>query len=600
MAKIVLKTNLANNTVSIPQTHVSAVVGSVPNAVEISITPINGYKILAKDFSTGALHAAISDVVFLGNSNGNVTMRVSFNHFTYTGNLLVIDLPVNAKSSMLVNSFKLVERMSVDNNVMVSDGITRAKTSYAGGGTHNVIGTLGKTIDVITKTLSVPDNYYFATEPSYVISGKNSRYKVSTSEQVDRKGRLISKTFNIKYTFPNTELNTALIDTITFTAKSKKTKVLLQDKKVTTAKEGKIYSIDTGQTIGVNGGVKKIVIKGIPGTRFNVNIATSSGELYNQATGSFTQGQPLSGVIPEARAGVGYGEYKRSILIPASSGASAVNIKLSTKADIDHVKLADYLLDSSKPTEGPVTVDQVININPTLTIALRDGGPVDTSEDPSGHPGIFKIFRELVHGERLQAEPVKLLDNLHVANGVHVIGAGVSGSGISSFLSANPIVNQHGRKEKGRSFIIAADGDANNLRINRTPKFAKKGYASWNFATQLGFESSDSKVKTAGGEKILSDFGSSVKHTVTSDTSDGVDIDFSENGWDIKNIEVSLEGIDIVGETDLSEATPTIGTGDNNIYRYVKVTVGDIDGVFGKEDLTIELNLKNFLSTIQV
>jgi hypothetical protein len=55
-----------------------------------------------------------------------------------------------------------------------------------------------------------------------------------------------------------------------------------------------------------------------------------------------------------------------------------------------------------------------------------------------------------------------------------------------------------------------------------------------------------------------------------------------------------------VGETDLSEATPTIGTGDNNIYRYVKVTVADVDGVFGKEDLTIELNLKNFLSTIQV
>ena len=52
MAKIVLKTNLANDTVSIPQTHVNAVVGSVPNAVEISITPINGYKILAKDLFT--------------------------------------------------------------------------------------------------------------------------------------------------------------------------------------------------------------------------------------------------------------------------------------------------------------------------------------------------------------------------------------------------------------------------------------------------------------------------------------------------------------------------------------------------------------------
>ena len=600
MAKIVLKTNLANNTVSIPQAHVDAVVGQVPNAIEISITPVNGYKILAKDFSTGVLHTAISDVVFLGNSNGNVTMRVSFNAFTYTGNLLVVNLPVNAKSSLLANSFKLVERMSVDNNIIVSDGIAHTKTSYAGGSTSNITGTLGKTIDVIAKTLSVPDNYYFATEPSYVISGKNSRYKVSTSEQVDGKGRLISKTFNIKYTFPNIELNTALIDTITFTAKSKKIKVSLRDKKVTTAKEGKIYSIDTGQTIGPNGGVKKIVIKGIPGTMFNVDITTSSGELYNQTTGNFTQGQPLEGIIPEAIAGVGYGEYKRSILIPASSSASAVNIKLSTKADIDHVKLADYLLDSSKPAEGPVTVDQVININPTLTIALKDGGPVDTSEDPSGHPGIFKIFRELLHDERLEAEPTTLLGSEYVANGVQLIGAGAANSGISSFLQQNPIVYRSGHQEVGRSFIVAANDDANNLRINRAPIFSRKGYAAWNFSTQLGFEESDSKTKTAGGITILSDFGSSVKHTVTSDTSDGVDVDFETLHWSVSGIKISLEGIDVVGETDLSEATDVVGTGDNNIYRYIKVTISEIDGVFGEDDLTIELNLKNFLSTIQV
>ena len=589
MAKIVLKTNLVNSTVSIPQASVNAVVGKTPKAVEINITPVNGYKIDAKNFSVGMTPKSISSIQFFSGSNGSVIMRVIFNNFTYTGGILVIDLPVNAKSELVTNSFRLEEKLSIDANVIVNDGVLHQKTMHAQG----IVGKPGQTINVITKTLSTPDNYYFATEPKHVISGDSSGYKTSTSEKRDSSGRLTSKSFIISYTFPGLALNATAVNTITFTARSKKVKILLKDKPVTTAKEGKIYSIDTGRNIGPTGGVKLIVIKGIPGTMFSVDITNSSGALYNQATGSFSQGNPLAGVIPEARKGVGYGEYKKSILVPASSTTSAVNVKLSTKADIDHVKLAAYILDPTKKAEGATVIKQEININPTLTIALKDGGAADTSEDPSGHPGIFKIFRQVLHGESIGAVPTVILGENYVANGTRSIGAGVSGSSVSSFLSENPTVSDTGVKEKGRTFIVAADGEANNLRINRVPKYAAKGYLRWDFATQLGFDNSDTKSKNVAGQKILSDFGTSIRHAVTSDTSDGVDLDFSENGWDIKNIKVSLEGINIVSETDLAS-----DDGDNNIYQYVKVTITDVEGTFGSEDLTVGLNLKNFLSTI--
>jgi len=593
MAKIVLKTNLVNSTVSIPQANVNAVIGKIPKAVEINITPVSGYKIDAGNFSVGLTPESIGSIRFLNGSNGNVIMRVVFNYFTYSGALLVINLPVNVKSKLITNSFRLEEKLFIDNNVIVNDELLRGKTTYAGGA-QNIVGKPGQTIGVITKTFSVPDNYYFATEPKHVISGDGSRYKTSTSEKRDSGGRLISKTFIIKYVFPNIALSARIINRIAFTAKSKEIKISLKDKPVTTAKEGKIYSIDTGRNIGPTGGVKVVVVKGIPGTTFSVDITGGDGALYNEATGSFSQGKPLTGVIPEARKGIGYGEYKKSILIPASGTASAVNIKLSTKADIDHVKLANYILKPiENKAEGATVIKQEININPTLTIALKDGGPIDTSASPDGHPGIFKIFRQAIRGESTNATPTVILGEHYVANGTRSIGAGVSGSSVSSFLSENPTVSEKGKKEKGRTFIVAADGEANNLRINRVPKYAAKGYLRWDFTTQLGFADSDTKSEQVNGEKILSDFGTSIRHTVTSDTSDGVNLDFSENGWNIKNIKVSLEGINIVGKTDLASSG-----GDPNIYQYVKVNITDVQGTFGLEDLTIELNLKNFLSTI--
>ena len=106
MAKIVLKTNLANNTVTIPWVQVEATLNNTPKPAEITITPVGGYKITANDFSHGLLHSAIRGIKFVDGGAGRVIARVTFNIFTYTEGILSIILPINVKSQLTINSFK--------------------------------------------------------------------------------------------------------------------------------------------------------------------------------------------------------------------------------------------------------------------------------------------------------------------------------------------------------------------------------------------------------------------------------------------------------------------------------------------------------------
>ena len=217
---------------------------------------------------------------------------------------------------------------------------------------------------------------------------------------------------------------------------------------------------------------------------------------------------------------------------------------------------------------------------------------VDTSESPDGHPGIFKIYRPVIHGEEISSTPIEVGGIKYLANGTHAIGKGVYKDSISSFMQDTPLKLLNGTESIGYTFLVEADGARNFLQINRSPKFAKTGYARWDFRTYIGYGSKYDKTYQVDGTEILSDWGTSVRHTVTSDTSDGTDIDFTTDSWSINDIAVSVEGKTVVGGSD--------GPSDYNIYTYAIVRVTNVDGSFGKDDLTMELNLKNFLSTITI
>ena len=243
-------------------------------------------------------------------------------------------------------------------------------------------------------------------------------------------------------------------------------------------------------------------------------------------------------------------------------------------------------------------MEQKIDLNPTLTIALKDGGAASTTGTPHAHPGIFKIYRPVIHGESMASATVSTVNSIkYIANGTHVIGKGVFRNSISSYINSTSLKLQNGTKSIGYSFLIEADGARNFLQINRVPKFAKSGYARWGFDAYDGPEDDYTKTYADNNDtEILSDWGTGVRHA---NTATGTDIDFTTNSWNINNVKVSVEGKNVVGEFDTA-TYPEFNGLDANIYTQVIVTVTGIDGTFGKDNLTMELNLRNFLSTYTI
>ena len=600
MAKIILKTNLANNNLITSNVTVDAVQGKTPSDAEVTIRPVQGYTIDTSQVSHGLLPSLVKNISFSASTGGAIKAKVSFNVLNSAVPLIGVNLPLSIKTTKQTNSFKLTEKTSISSNVFVDQTISLQKDSALNNeNVYIVEGEPGSTINIMTKTFTVPDGYYFFKPPSYNISGDRSRYKVLINETTNAKKQLVSKTFNISYTFASSVINSALQPVISFSATSKKEPELIKDKPVKTRKDGKIYSINVSKGLSKTGGVKRISIKGVPGTYFKVLAQHSDGSLYDFKTGSATGGNFIEGIIPRARKGMPFGEYTKAIKVGSVSASDNFNVKLSTEAEIDHKKLAEYLVDKTKQREGIFESSEGIEKNCSLTITLKNGGPVDTSETPDGHPGVFNVIRPVKFREDTGSLSIYSFKGINfiynsTRDASHVIGDGLYKDSIFDYMEDNPFKMESG-KNSAYIFLISAGSDLDNpdkgIQINRAPKFAKEGYKRWDFTTYAGFGGAYDKKQNVAGETILSDFGTSIRHTGTSDTSDGTDIDYDTNDWNIKDIKISVRGLEFI---NTKENTTT----DGAIYKYVLLTIENIEGKFGKDDLTIELNLKNFLSTI--
>ena len=598
MAKIILKTSLANSNVNVPWTQVDAVYNKIPETTEVIITPRTGYTVNAKDFGVGLLPSVISNIQFINTSNNidssnKVIARVSFNKYLSKNEITSIFLPLSVSSRLSVNKIILVDITPIQNNIFVSDNTIANKETTLGpsltNNTYTIEGKPGAKLDVFTKTFTVPSGYNFIKAPSYKISGNSSRYNVVEQVQTDQ-GKITSKSFAVSCTLPSITDRSLSRDIISFSASIETTNIVKpinRDGNVKIDREDyKIYSIDTGREIGVEGGTKKISIKGIPGTPFKIAISTADGNMYNVKTGLFSSGGVIEGIIPSARLGLGYGEFKQWIKVPASASATSVTINLVEDKDIDHAKI----ISTATADEQLTTRQEDANIFPTLTLALKDGGAVDTSASPDGHPSIFKIFRPLLYRESSTAI-TEFFDTNYIANGTHAVGPMPAKNPISTFIRNSGFPKLERDKSKSFSFLVTSNDDNMFLRINRQPKFATSGYARWDFATQLGYSSEDTKNHQVDGTEIKSDWGTSIIHTVTSDTSAGTDLDFETGKWGIESFEVELVGVE---KGNLHGVSGAIEAGG---YRYIMVNITNIVGTCGTTDLTMELNLKNFLST---
>jgi hypothetical protein len=404
MANIILRANIKDKNV-----HVEYKVIPLPlinTETNLTISPKNGSSISAKDLSHGVLPTQIEDIEFeqLGD---NVSVIITFRKNLNSGQDQNVSLPIMSRSKLNIDTFKLIDNtnLAVANNIVTKTISTRPKLTNADNVVYNITNKLGKKSLLLSKTILTTNGYYFNEEPSYSITGNTDRYSFTTRVKKNNNGRIVEKTFNVYYTSPKDLPHTSGEDTIYFTALARTTTPTPKVKIATKLEEEKIYSFSSGRDIGVRGGMKKLVVRGVPGSKFKVIMQDGDKKSYNFKTGKFEAGGGmLEGVVPLPMGGKGYGEYIAFAEIPKSATASSVTTKLITDTPIDH----DKLLKLSKEDAGTALAKigvakerkEILTPTSSITFSMFSSGFTIPYTDAKGTanlivgPGKFKTIGE--------------------------------------------------------------------------------------------------------------------------------------------------------------------------------------------------------------
>jgi len=584
MAKIILRASLASNTFLVTQKVIEVPLGSMttPSDVEMSIDATSG-GVDKDDFSVGLLPDEIKSIRFVeGKSSKNIIAIVSFKELKTDQQSLVIEIPITGLTRVTTNSVKLIEKSPINNNMISSSGGYNTASSRYEAETsvvdHVVTGDLGQTVDVLTREFVVPNGFTFSREPSYKIRPSGLGYTVVSRSGKDADGRTNSKVFTVKHKFSEKALTEQRVDTIVFSydLKAIKNVVKVADKQ----EDYKIYSIDTGRDIGPEGGLKVVVVKGVPGSPFKIQTQNSLKQNYNFETGEFGAGSFLVGTIPNARPGFPYGEYRVSINVPPSSTGGLVTTRLSTSTPINHKKLVESIKDptiKADINDVPKEVKDTQTQSSEVFVSVKNGGEAGFI---IGKP-IYKLDKP-TDANVLKSHPfLKELGPLELQGGY----------GTSGVVGGEMLFASQGRvKERNRlRFIVLCPVDGQFIRINRFPVFQQSA-KYLRAADSVG----DTPLKdTVGGNKILTDVGVSVRNTLTSDTSDGTTVDFGKHEVALR---ISVQPLGDSYKHGVSGNFPDKGLA----YKGISISVY-IEGAYGSaKDLDLQINANNFLTLVDL
>ena len=577
MSKLILKTNLADNTFSVEQKTIDVPTNKIftPDPVNLIITPNNNYVLNVNDFITGGLPKIISSIIF-NQSNNNVIATVYFNSMKLKESFNSVYLPISGKSSLSVNSFVLNETMPIDSNAFIIEKNTFSVNVKSSGNPiikeHDIQGAPGSKNIIMTRHFSVPDGYYFSSQPSYVISGPSSKnYQVSTSVKKDDRDRVIAKSITVRYIFSPSIFSTKITDNIVFSYSVVKIEPKHEEVVMQNLKEHKIYSIDTGVNPDTGGGNKFITIKGSPGTPFKVLVQDGDNNSYNFKTGVFSgDGEMLEGIIPPANRGVGYGVYRTVVNVLPSSAGVDITTRVLTNEEVDHEALAESYSTAStySPPSVQVSVEETKTAG-TLELALHNGGET-----------AFIISRPMLDSDTVLSATLREFDERITLykNGTYSIGPHNSGSSISEFLTLKPFVNTNKDKITTLTWLIETDAVNKYIRINRQPLFNQAAtFVAWDSA----YDSEDTKLHNSSGTEIKTDWGN-----ITADPDETLDF----GAFTIEPIAFAA------GQQTRIEHGVTAGSPED-IYAYKSILISvKVNGTFGSTSIKPELNLKNFLS----
>ena len=336
MASVVLRANLANKNVIVEQRVLNLPIKDP--SIELKIIAKDGFTISAQDFYHGYLPKTIFSISF-NNSGKDVIATILLNTRIINRETKVIYLPITAIPKATRSTIKLTETIEKDDSIISSVTSKFPKSIINNKTIYTFKGDPGESIRVCKRTFYIIDGYNFDISPSYTINKNKDRYKVK--ENIIKKDKkIIGKSFEIYYKLPSENLDSQIDENITFTIRSIAEREEPGNEVATKKEEYKIYSFDPGPKIGAQGGVRKMSIKGIPGTKFKLMLQDSNKKTYNPKTGAYeTGGGIIEGIIPDALPGVGYGEYVRAVKVPRSTTAVGYQDRLVQDTPIKHEEI---------------------------------------------------------------------------------------------------------------------------------------------------------------------------------------------------------------------------------------------------------------------
>ena len=300
-------------------------VGSTASQVLV-ITPDVGYVVQASDFTAQSPPTGIDSITLANSStayalDNTVTVTCDLTNTYNPGNndvTLTIDIDGAAVLSQDKGEKRYVRVITAETNTTSSSGTT----NYTLTGTYD---GEGAAIAVVTKTITAASGRYFTAEPSYVVTtGNSDHYIITCSSTADSTytDAMVSKTFEIKYTFPDGESENlqGSPDIITITANADAT--LTADDGVKLINN---YSIDP-TSISQNRTEGTLRVYGESGAQVDLSMVNEDSTAYNFTDLNFTGGGSKALTIPSN------GYIDVDVVYPTTGDPDQYDFTLSTAA----------------------------------------------------------------------------------------------------------------------------------------------------------------------------------------------------------------------------------------------------------------------------
>ena len=318
MAEIILQASTLNKNYDIAPVIVDRDSYDESKTVLMDVVPHEGYVVDAKNFYSGLFSSKI-----LATSYVNTQQEIDFdnrvriqvllqNELLKKGvNNVVVSVPVNGTTEIPNTTMTFTDKTTDSENMQVinkTGNVLKSSSTVENNTREDVYVTKGRRNEtgvLLEKTFEADSGYYFKQPPVWsMTSSRKKNFIIKSKESRDERKRLIKKVYTLSYKFPDEKNIAPSTDQITFQAHVDEIKNRITSTTPDKKEEHKIYSFNVLPSSGGKFSNQYFIVKGVPGTSFEILAQDQDKKMYDFSSGQFKEGGTmLKGVIPQGKPG---------------------------------------------------------------------------------------------------------------------------------------------------------------------------------------------------------------------------------------------------------------------------------------------------------